>query len=74
MLRRCGGALELVDASSLLPGLLRRPGLSEWPVLDDARRTFAELNEAQANAAEPVNTTARATMWPPPRKRPKKVC
>lgn len=73
MLRRCGGALELVDASGLLPGLARRPGLSSWPVLDDALKTFAELNEAQANAADPVNTAARATMWPPPRKQSKKA-
>lgn len=32
MLRRADGALEIVDASSLLPGLITRPGLSSWQV------------------------------------------
>ncbi|KAI9190436.1 tRNA (cytosine-5-)-methyltransferase ncl1 [Blastocladiella emersonii ATCC 22665] len=31
-LKRCGGAVKLVDASSMLPELKRRPGLSSWRV------------------------------------------
>ncbi|KAI9224209.1 S-adenosyl-L-methionine-dependent methyltransferase [Blastocladiella britannica] len=31
-LKRCGGAVELVDAESLLPELVRRPGLTSWKV------------------------------------------
>ena len=32
LLRRCGGALELVDVSTMLPELQRRPGLHAWQV------------------------------------------
>merc|ERR1712196_492589 len=32
ILLRCGGAVELVDASDMLPGLIRRPGLHSWKV------------------------------------------
>ncbi|KAE9610312.1 putative tRNA (cytosine(34)-C(5))-methyltransferase [Lupinus albus] len=34
VLRRCGGSVELVDVSSELPQLIRRPGLKSWKVLD----------------------------------------
>ncbi|KAK4353914.1 hypothetical protein RND71_026108 [Anisodus tanguticus] len=30
ILRRCGGSVELVDVSSELPQLVRRPGLKKW--------------------------------------------
>jgi hypothetical protein len=36
---RCKGAVELVDASEMLPDLERRPGWKTWKVLDE------ELNE-----------------------------
>ena len=32
ILLRCGGAVELVDASDMLKGLIRRPGLLDWKV------------------------------------------
>jgi 16S rRNA C967 or C1407 C5-methylase (RsmB/RsmF family) len=32
VLRRCGGALELVDVSDILPALKRVPGLTTWKV------------------------------------------
>ena len=34
ILQRCAGAVELCDASHLLPGLTRRPGLTSWSVFD----------------------------------------
>ncbi|BAT73408.1 uncharacterized protein HKW66_Vig0011380 [Vigna angularis] len=34
VLRRCGGSIELVDVSSELPQLIRRPGLKKWKVYD----------------------------------------
>lgn len=34
VLRRCGGAVELLDASCELPQLVRRPGLKKWKVRD----------------------------------------
>ena len=32
---RCKGAVELVDASEMLPDLERRPGWKSWKVLDE---------------------------------------
>lgn len=32
ILRRCGGSVELLDVSSELPQLVRRPGLKKWKV------------------------------------------
>ncbi|GER26875.1 ribosomal RNA small subunit methyltransferase F [Striga asiatica] len=34
VLRRCEGSIELVDVSSELPQLVRRPGLKKWKVRD----------------------------------------
>ncbi|XP_022844248.1 tRNA (cytosine(34)-C(5))-methyltransferase-like isoform X1 [Olea europaea var. sylvestris] len=34
ILRRCEGSIELVDVSSELPQLIRRPGLKKWKVRD----------------------------------------
>ncbi|PIN09085.1 tRNA cytosine-5-methylases and related enzymes of the NOL1/NOP2/sun superfamily [Handroanthus impetiginosus] len=34
VLRRCGGAIELLDVSTELPQLARRPGLKKWKVRD----------------------------------------
>ncbi|KAI8536301.1 hypothetical protein RHMOL_Rhmol10G0246900 [Rhododendron molle] len=34
ILRRCGGSVELLDVSSELPQLVRRPGLKKWKVRD----------------------------------------
>lgn len=34
ILRRCGDSVELVDVSSELPQLVRRPGLQKWKVRD----------------------------------------
>ncbi|CAJ1855157.1 unnamed protein product [Sphenostylis stenocarpa] len=37
VLRRCGGSIELVDVSSELPQLIRRPGLKSWKVCDKGK-------------------------------------
>ncbi|XP_004502409.1 uncharacterized protein [Cicer arietinum] len=37
VLRRCGGSVELVDVSSELPQLIRRPGLKRWKVCDKGK-------------------------------------
>ncbi|RDX78380.1 tRNA (cytosine(34)-C(5))-methyltransferase, partial [Mucuna pruriens] len=34
VLRRCGGSVKLLDVSSELPQLIRRPGLKRWKVFD----------------------------------------
>ncbi|KAF5749781.1 tRNA (cytosine(34)-C(5))-methyltransferase [Tripterygium wilfordii] len=34
ILRKCGGSVELIDVSSELPELVRRPGLKKWKVRD----------------------------------------
>ncbi|KAL3845150.1 hypothetical protein ACJIZ3_002553 [Penstemon smallii] len=34
ILRRCGGTIELMDVSTLLPQLVRRPGLKKWKIRD----------------------------------------
>ncbi|ORX99070.1 S-adenosyl-L-methionine-dependent methyltransferase [Basidiobolus meristosporus CBS 931.73] len=34
VLNRCKGAVELVDVSEQLPGLIRRPGVSDWKVIN----------------------------------------
>ncbi|KAG7387851.1 hypothetical protein PHYPSEUDO_013622 [Phytophthora pseudosyringae] len=42
LLRRADGALELVDCSELLPGLITRPGVTSWGVAWQARTTKGE--------------------------------
>ncbi|GAU19133.1 hypothetical protein TSUD_79560 [Trifolium subterraneum] len=37
VLRRCGESVKLVDVSSELPQLIRRPGLKRWKVYDKSR-------------------------------------
>ncbi|MCL7035033.1 hypothetical protein MKW94_027656, partial [Papaver nudicaule] len=34
ILRRCGGSVELLDVSTELPELIRRPGIKSWKVRD----------------------------------------
>lgn len=43
LLRRSIGSVELLDCSSLLPGLIRRPGLSSWQVMDN--KVFVPLSQ-----------------------------
>ncbi|KAL5705172.1 multisite-specific tRNA:(cytosine-C(5))-methyltransferase [Ranunculus cassubicifolius] len=48
VLRRCGGSVELLDVSSELPQLIRRPGLKTWKIRDK------ELPETDDNPQENV--------------------
>lgn len=55
LLRRCGGAVELVDCSDRLPGLIRSPGMSDWLPHDagmTAYPTFADTITADGAARE----------------------
>jgi len=64
LLRRCGGALELVDASGLLPGLERRPGLRTWGVCDGDLSWYDTYDDARARS--PAPGLFAPSMWPPP--------
>ncbi|RLN57455.1 hypothetical protein BBP00_00007508 [Phytophthora kernoviae] len=53
LLRRVDGALELVDCSAMLPGLITRPGVTSWDVAWQARTS---KGEARAPLQCEVNT------------------
>ncbi|BFG35515.1 hypothetical protein CerSpe_217890 [Prunus speciosa] len=44
ILRKCDGSVELVDVSSELPQLVRRPGLKKWKVRDKGRWLVSHKN------------------------------
>ena len=50
----CGGheAVELVDCSDKLPELKRRPGLSNWQVMDKSGRMWSSWTEAENHIKE----------------------
>ena len=52
LLRRCRGAVELVDTSSMLPKLVRRPGMHTWKVA--VEHPQSELDKDAGTAAETV--------------------
>ncbi|KAK9764322.1 tRNA (cytosine-5-)-methyltransferase ncl1 [Basidiobolus ranarum] len=45
VLNRCKGAIELVDVSDQLPGLIRRPGVSDWKVINRENVHIKSLEE-----------------------------
>lgn len=52
LLRRCGGAVELVDCADRLPGLIRSPGMSDWLPFDAGMNPYAAFADtAAADAA-----------------------
>ncbi|XP_060213122.1 uncharacterized protein LOC132640530 isoform X1 [Lycium barbarum] len=55
ILRRCGGSVELVDVSSELPQLVRRPGLKKWKVQDKGMwlTSFNEVLDSRRAAVVP---------------------
>ena len=58
------GALELVDASGLLPALPRLPGLTKWHVIDDEMRRVPD--GAALRTLDPhARRRLRAGMFPP---------
>ena len=55
VLRRTKGSIELVDASELLPGLKRTPGLHRWRPFDKQKQAFFDsYDDARAVRASPV--------------------
>lgn len=74
LLRRCGGAVELVDVSDRLPGLSRAPGLHTWRVFDGTMREFTTFDEAskvsrlrtEQNRARRNAGKIPDTVFPPP--------
>uniref|UniRef100_A0A0N5AL57 tRNA (cytosine(34)-C(5))-methyltransferase n=1 Tax=Syphacia muris TaxID=451379 RepID=A0A0N5AL57_9BILA len=50
LIRSFNGAVELVDISSKLPGLLRSPGLSTWKVFDKSMKVFNKFEEVPEKA------------------------
>ena len=70
LLRRSGGALELVEAGPLLPDLAFHPGLETWKILtvgDDLQvQEHSSYDESQAAVAEPsLRRKFRPSLWPP---------
>ncbi|KAL6225154.1 hypothetical protein ACLB2K_004006 [Fragaria x ananassa] len=55
ILRKCGGSVELIDVSSELPQLVRRPGLKRWKVLDKGKwlASFKDVGKYRTNAIGP---------------------
>lgn len=64
-MRRCRGAVELVDASEMLPDLQRRPGWRTWKVLDDDLNEWATYAETQDKSVPaPKRRLFVPSMWP----------
>lgn len=57
-LQKCPYNIRLVDASDQLPGLVARPGLSHWNVLDETLETI-DISECKGSKK------FSETMWPP---------
>jgi 16S rRNA C967 or C1407 C5-methylase (RsmB/RsmF family) len=69
LLRRCDGAVELVDVADKLPGLVRSPGVSTWAVMDKDLNAYKEWKDV--NAPNRFGHTSKASrrimrsMFPP---------
>ena len=71
LLRRCGGALELLDGAAAKADALAggcAPGMSTWPVLDFRLERHASAVDLRSSTAVPPAEAKlyTATMWPPP--------
>lgn len=68
---RCGGPekVRLLDSSKELPGLKRRPGLTNWKVMDKAGNIWSsweDFDTARASASEPDRLSKiEKGMFPP---------
>ena len=49
ILRRCGGAVQLVDTRSALPRLQRGEGMSSWVVTDDSLQAYGCYEDVPEN-------------------------
>lgn len=62
LLRRCNGALMLVDVSARLPLLTRRPGMTEWPGIMDRDGNWYSKKE---DIPSETRMKVAASMFPP---------
>lgn len=71
LIKRCGGALEIVDASDRIPELLRRPGIPTWKVVTMVEGDVVEYPTYEDSQAESVPIGLKRkfakSMWPPAR-------
>nr|WCZ58687.1 RNA cytosine C(5)-methyltransferase [Seculamonas ecuadoriensis] len=63
VLRRTGGALELVDCSQDLPDLVRQAGLYTWKVMDSRRCMYNTLEEY--NQSDKIDGNYTPGVFPP---------
>jgi len=62
LLRLCGDSLELIDVSDELPALQRKPGMTDWKMMDREGNWLPDSYEA-ISADHKKNF--KASMWPP---------
>jgi hypothetical protein len=74
LLKRCAGAVEIVDCSRELPELHRAPGLTSWTVMDDALQEHESHAALQRSTALPAALKRRfvPSLWPPDPKEAKR--
>ena len=69
LVRRCGGALEIVDASDRVADLKRRPGMKHWRVVTMVDDETVEYPTYEDSQKESVSVGLRRkferSMWPP---------
>ncbi|ETS05431.1 S-adenosyl-L-methionine-dependent methyltransferase [Trichoderma reesei RUT C-30] len=71
-IERCGGLdnVEIVDASDQLPGLVRRPGLKTWKIMDKSGRIWNSWEEVEKFTKESndgvVPGRLQSSMFPDP--------
>ena len=69
LVRRCGGALEIVDASDRVADLKRRPGMKHWRVVTMVDDETVEYPTYEDSQRESVSVGLRRkferSMWPP---------
>jgi len=69
LVRRCGGALEIVDASDRVRGLERRPGMKTWKVITMVDDNIVEYPTFEDSQKSEVSVGLRRkferSMWPP---------
>ena len=63
ILRRCGGALELVDCAKKFPGLITRPGLSSWKVGVQVTDRAVEASYREEGKEADYDETDGARPW-----------
>jgi 16S rRNA C967 or C1407 C5-methylase (RsmB/RsmF family) len=64
LLRKCGGAMELVDVSDLLPDLIRRAALTTWTVFDSKMNQYDTMEDVPVEVLE-ASCPVRPSCFPP---------